>query len=106
MDTMVASETAVAQDKTYSTREIARMFNVSRMTLYTWEKKGIVSPKRDFRGWREFTEKDREVIYRLTKAGARTYGDYLKTLKELSHTHDNGTQAPPPDAGAEQSPTA
>ena len=46
--------------------EVARILKVDRFTLYAWEKKGIVSPLRDYRGFRFYTQEQlNELIERI-----------------------------------------
>ncbi|WP_346208293.1 DNA adenine methylase [Caldifermentibacillus hisashii] len=45
------------------TKEIMEEFNLSRQTLYNWIKEGTISkPKKDWRGWRMWTEQHVEEI--------------------------------------------
>lgn len=45
------------------TKEILEEFNLSRQTLYNWIQEGIISkPKKDWRGWRMWTEQHVEEI--------------------------------------------
>lgn len=36
----------------YPTGYVLKKYNITRQTLYNWEKAGLISPKRDWRGWR------------------------------------------------------
>lgn len=41
----------------YSAAEICRMFDVTKTTLFKWEKEGkLPKVKKDWRGWRVFTD--------------------------------------------------
>jgi DNA-binding transcriptional MerR regulator len=48
----------------YRTAEVCRMTGISRNTLFTWLKEGIISDVeyRDRRGWRLFTAAQTETI--------------------------------------------
>jgi DNA-binding transcriptional MerR regulator len=42
--------------KRYKTNEVCRLFDVSRATLFRWEREGLISgPQRDWRNWRMYT---------------------------------------------------
>jgi DNA-binding transcriptional MerR regulator len=46
--------------------EAARILKVDRLTMYSWEKKGIVKPLRDYRGFRFYTQEQlNELIKRM-----------------------------------------
>ena len=58
--------------KALSTHEVCRRLDISKRTLQNWEKAGTIpQTKRDWRGYRVFTENDveriREVIGRKAK---------------------------------------
>jgi DNA-binding transcriptional MerR regulator len=45
------------EKKTYKTREICELFDISKVTLFRWEKeKKISNVSRDWRGWRVYSE--------------------------------------------------
>ena len=44
--------------KRYNISQTAKEIGVARQTLYYWIKKGWVKPKRDYRNYPVFTEKD------------------------------------------------
>ena len=47
----------MTSNKTYRAKEICEMFDISKVTLFRWEKDGKISTvKRDWRGWRIYTE--------------------------------------------------
>ena len=46
------------KDMRYNMREAAKELGVTRQTLYYWFKKGWVKPKRDYRDYPVFTDKD------------------------------------------------
>ncbi|RLJ03120.1 MAG: hypothetical protein DRP08_03895 [Candidatus Aenigmatarchaeota archaeon] len=52
------------KDKRYNMREAAKELGVTRQTLYYWMKKGWIRPKRDYRNYPVFTEKDIRKIKR------------------------------------------
>jgi DNA-binding transcriptional MerR regulator len=52
------------KSKRYNMREAAQELGVTRQTLYYWFKKGWVKPKRDYRNYPVFTQKD---IIRIKK---------------------------------------
>ena len=44
-------------NKTYRAKEVCEMFDISKVTLFRWEKDGKISTvKRDWRGWRIYAE--------------------------------------------------
>lgn len=74
-------------EKYKTTREISEEYNVSRQTLNTWIKSGLLEkPKKDFRNWYTWTEKDeeslKEIIINKTKennkANCNMKEDYVK----------------------------
>ena len=42
--------------------EAARQVGVDRSTLYRWERRGMVTPLRDYRGWRFYCAEDIERL--------------------------------------------
>lgn len=59
---------AVKTDKRYKTQEICSKFDISKATLYKWEKEGLITNVgRDWRNWRVFTEKNIMEIKRIIK---------------------------------------
>lgn len=48
--------------KTYNISQLAKKLGIARQTLYYWIKKGWVKPKRDYRKYPVFTEKDAQNI--------------------------------------------
>lgn len=85
---MTEVQAQAVSEATYMTKQITERFGISRVTLFNWEKKGIITPKRDYRGWRKFTEKDCENILRLTTASSRSYGEYRQLLTNLTEKTD------------------
>ena len=49
----------------YKTPDLCKLLGVTRMTLYTWEQKGMFSPPRNTAGDRVFTE---EQLVEIAKA--------------------------------------
>ncbi len=48
--------------KRYNISQAAKEIGIARQTLYYWIKKGWVKPKRDYRNYPVFTEKDIKKI--------------------------------------------
>ncbi len=59
--------------KRYKTIEVCELFDVSRATLFRWEREGLISgPSRDWRNWRLYTArhiKEIKQIIRTRKSG-------------------------------------
>jgi predicted site-specific integrase-resolvase len=54
-----------------STLEVCRVFDISKATLFRWEREGLIStPPRDWRNWRLYTATNLEEIKRVI--GRRT----------------------------------
>jgi DNA-binding transcriptional MerR regulator len=52
-----------SKKKLYKTNEICEMFDISRATLFRWEREGVISgPPRDWRNWRLYTTENVEQI--------------------------------------------
>jgi DNA-binding transcriptional MerR regulator len=52
----------------YSTLEICHLFDISKATLYRWEREGLISmPSRDWRNWRLYTTMNVEEIKRFMR---------------------------------------
>lgn len=45
-------------NKYYNITQTAKELNVTRQTLYNWIEKGWIKPKRDYRNYPVFTDKD------------------------------------------------
>lgn len=59
--------------KIYKTDEICHLFDISKATLFRWEKEGRISPVgRDWRNWRRYSDRNLKEIKRIIdhKAGA------------------------------------
>ena len=53
----------VSKKKLYKTNEVCEMFDISRATLFRWEREGVISgPPRDWRNWRVYTVENVEQI--------------------------------------------
>lgn len=49
--------------KLYKTNEVCDLFDISRATLFRWERHGLISgPPRDWRNWRVYTADNVEQI--------------------------------------------
>jgi DNA-binding transcriptional MerR regulator len=47
----------------YKTNEVCDLFDISRATLFRWERQGLISgPPRDWRNWRLYTADNVEQI--------------------------------------------
>lgn len=59
--------------KRYKTIEVCELFDVSRATLFRWEREGLITgPSRDWRNWRLYTPqhiKEIKQIIRTRKSG-------------------------------------
>lgn len=52
-----------SRNKLYKTNEVCEMFDISRATLFRWEREGLISgPPRDWRNWRLYTAENVEQI--------------------------------------------
>ena len=51
-------------EKLSSVQETSRELKVDRTTLYRWERRGLVKPLRDYRGWRFYRPEDIERLRR------------------------------------------
>jgi len=59
---------------TVNTKELCEMLEVSRQTLYTWERKGFFTPPRNMKGERVFTRKQaHEIIEAFSPAGKKEW---------------------------------
>lgn len=53
----------VFKNKLYKTNEVCEIFDISRATLFRWEREGMISrPPRDWRNWRLYTAENVEQI--------------------------------------------
>jgi len=54
------------KESTYSTQEVCSKFDVTKTTLFKWEKEGkIARINKDWRGWRVFNEENIDEIRRI-----------------------------------------
>jgi DNA-binding transcriptional MerR regulator len=54
--------------KRYKTVEVCKLFDVSRATLFRWEREGLISgPPRDWRNWRVYTPRNIKEIKRIIR---------------------------------------
>lgn len=52
--------------KRYKTIEVCKLFDVSKATLFRWEREGLISgPARDWRNWRVYTSQNIKEIQHL-----------------------------------------
>ncbi|WP_447862681.1 MerR family transcriptional regulator [Nitrospira calida] len=55
--------------KWYKTNQICDLFDVSRATLFRWEREGLISgPPRDWRNWRLYTPENVKEIKKFIRA--------------------------------------
>jgi len=53
----------VPKKKLYKTNEVCEMFDISRATLFRWEREGLITgPPRDWRNWRLYSTENIEQI--------------------------------------------
>ena len=53
----------VSKKKLFKTNEVCELFDISRATLFRWEREGVISgPPRDWRNWRLYTFENIEQI--------------------------------------------
>lgn len=54
--------------KGYKTHDVCKLFDVSRATLFRWEREGLISgPQRDWRNWRVYTTRNIKEIRRIIR---------------------------------------
>ena len=57
-----------SRKRSYKAQEICDTFDISKATLFRWERKGLISGVgRDWRNWRLYSDKNRREIERLIK---------------------------------------
>jgi DNA-binding transcriptional MerR regulator len=55
--------------KRFKTIEVCELFDVSRATLFRWEREGLISgPSRDWRNWRLYTAQNIKEIKQIIRA--------------------------------------
>jgi len=58
-----------ANSRRLRTFEICKLYDVSRATLFRWEREGLITePPRDWRNWRTYTGTNIKEIQRLIKS--------------------------------------
>ena len=58
--------------KHYKTNEVCEMFDISRATLFRWEREGLITgPPRDWRNWRLYTAENVEQIKHVMSGGRK-----------------------------------
>jgi hypothetical protein len=54
--------------QSFSTIEVCELFDISKATLYRWEREGLISmPSRDWRNWRLYTSSNISEIKTLIR---------------------------------------
>ncbi len=57
------------ENKRYYARDICRIFDISKATLFRWEHEGLITGvQRDWRNWRIYTQRNIEEIRKIIKA--------------------------------------
>lgn len=57
---------SVASKKRFKTIEVCKLFDVSKATLFRWEREGLISgPARDWRNWRMYTAQNIKEIKQI-----------------------------------------
>ncbi len=55
--------------KRFKTIEVCKRFDVSRATLFRWEREGLISdPPRDWRNWRVYTDQNIKEIKQIIQS--------------------------------------
>lgn len=63
----------------YRAKEVCDMLNISKKTLFEWEKEGFIEPiDRDWRQWRVYTQADIRNIRKLIEIKANRHTQTLK----------------------------
>ena len=58
--------------KLYKTNEVCEIFDISRATLFRWEREGLITgPPRDWRNWRLYTAENVEQIKHVMSGGRK-----------------------------------
>ncbi|MDE3223815.1 MAG: MerR family transcriptional regulator [Nitrospirota bacterium] len=56
-------------EKRFKTIEVCKLFDVSRATLFRWEREGLISgPPRDWRNWRVYTAQNIKEIKQIIQS--------------------------------------
>jgi len=54
--------------KIYKTKEICKLYDISRSTLFRWESEGLITGvDRDWRGWRIYHQNNLKEIERIIR---------------------------------------
>jgi DNA-binding transcriptional MerR regulator len=62
--------------KAYKTKEICDLFDISKATLFRWEREGLISEVgRDWRNWRLYSDRTVTEIRRIVNSSGRRKGD-------------------------------
>jgi hypothetical protein len=62
------SRKASPRPRRFSTLEVCHLFDISKATLFRWEREGLIStPPRDWRNWRLYTTTNLEEIKRIIR---------------------------------------
>lgn len=65
----IVKAVAANSKKQYKTNEVCKLFDVSRATLFRWEREGLISgPQRDWRNWRLYTALNIKEIKRMIRS--------------------------------------
>ena len=60
------------QKKLYKTNEVCEMFDISRATLFRWDREGLITgAPRDWRNWRLYTAENVEQIRHVMGGGRK-----------------------------------
>jgi DNA-binding transcriptional MerR regulator len=52
----------------FKTKDICKIYDISRSTLFRWENEGLITGvERDWRGWRLYHQKNLKEIERIMK---------------------------------------
>jgi hypothetical protein len=63
-----ASRKSSPRPRRFSTLEVCHLFDISKATLFRWEREGLIStPPRDWRNWRLYTTTNLEEIKRIIR---------------------------------------
>ncbi len=66
-----ASRKSSPRPRRFSTLEVCHLFDISKATLFRWEREGLIStPPRDWRNWRLYTTTNLEEIKRIIRRRA------------------------------------
>jgi DNA-binding transcriptional MerR regulator len=67
---------AQQRKKLYKTKEICDLFDISKATLFRWEKEGRISNVgRDWRNWRLYSDRNLKEIRRIINGGVNRQRD-------------------------------